>query len=95
MPTTTVRYYERIGLVKPTARSGSNYRTYGLDSLERLRFVRTAQSAGLSLDDVAILLRLSDDGEGMTRDARQELRLVRENSTGTIATARRASPFSR
>lgn len=60
VPTTTVRYYERIGLVKPNARTGANYRSYGPESLDRLRFIRTAQSAGLSLDDVASLLRLAD-----------------------------------
>ena len=63
VPTTTVRYYERAGLLKPEARTGSNYRSYTSASLERLRFIRTAQSAGLSLDDVANLIRLTDERE--------------------------------
>lgn len=61
VPTTTVRYYERAGLLKPEARSGSNYRHYTSKSLHRLRFIRTAQSAGLSLDDVSSLIRLTED----------------------------------
>jgi MerR family mercuric resistance operon transcriptional regulator len=59
VPTTTLRYYERAGLLKPEARTGSNYRAYTKASLDRLLFIRKAQSAGLSLDDVAALIQLS------------------------------------
>ena len=52
VPTSTVRYYERTGLLKPEARSGGNYRVYSRRSLERLQFIRSAQAVGLSLDDV-------------------------------------------
>jgi len=48
----TVRFYERAGLLKPVARSGANYRVYGAASLERLQFIRSAQAVGLSLDDI-------------------------------------------
>ena len=60
VPTTTVRYYERAGLLKPEARTGGNYRAYSEVGLNRLRFIRTAQAAGLSLDDIAELIRLTD-----------------------------------
>lgn len=63
VPTTTVRYYERTGLLKPEARTGGNYRAYSQAALVRLRFIRTAQSAGLSLDDVATLIGLKDERE--------------------------------
>jgi DNA-binding transcriptional MerR regulator len=44
VPTTTVRYYERRGLLQPALRLGSgSYRTYGEPELERLRFIRSAQ----------------------------------------------------
>lgn len=59
IPTTTVRYYERIGLVEPEDRSAGNYRLYGDESLHRLRFIRAAQAIGFTLDDVRALL-----GEG-------------------------------
>ena len=61
VPTTTVRYYERVGLLTPDARTGRNYRSYTAATLERLQFIRTAQSAGLSLDDVANVIRLADE----------------------------------
>ena len=57
VPTSTVRYYEREGLVRPSARSASNYRLYSEDDLERLRFIRAAQATGFSLADVTTLLR--------------------------------------
>jgi DNA-binding transcriptional MerR regulator len=56
VPTSTVRFYERAGLLKPDARTGGNYRAYGERSLERLRFIRSAQAIGLSLDDIAGML---------------------------------------
>ena len=36
VPTSTIRYYERIGLLQPSGRSGGNYRFYTDDSLTRL-----------------------------------------------------------
>ena len=44
VPTSTVRFYEREGLRKPSARSASNYRLYTKWDLERLRFIRAAQA---------------------------------------------------
>lgn len=58
VPTSTIRYYERRGLLKPNDRSYGNYRLYGDEAVERLRFIRAAQSTGFTLDDVATLLTL-------------------------------------
>jgi len=61
VPTSTVRYYERCGLLRPAARSGSgSYRLYGQRELERLQFIRAAQRSGFVLEDVASLLELRD-----------------------------------
>jgi MerR family mercuric resistance operon transcriptional regulator len=57
--TSTVRYYERAGLLRPTARSAANYRLYTPEDLQRLRFVRAAQATGFTLEDVTHLLRPS------------------------------------
>ncbi len=56
----TVRYYERRGLLRPEGRSSANYRVYGPNSVSRLRFIRAAQSSGLSLEDIATVLRFAD-----------------------------------
>jgi DNA-binding transcriptional MerR regulator len=60
VPTTTVRYYERAGLLPPEARSAGNYRSYSDRSLDRLRFIRAAQANGFTLDDVKRLLQFQD-----------------------------------
>jgi len=57
----TIRYYERIGLLPPPARTGGNYRAYTRHHLELLSFVRRGRDLGFSLDEVQELLRLSDD----------------------------------
>jgi len=56
VPTTTVRYYERIGLLAPDDRSQGNYRLYNQRSLRRLQFIRTAQAIGFTLQNVQLLL---------------------------------------
>jgi MerR family mercuric resistance operon transcriptional regulator len=63
VPTSTVRFYERRGLLKPDARTSSNYRTYSPGAAERLRFIRAAQANGFSLKDVRemLVLTYSDD----------------------------------
>lgn len=58
--TSTVRYYERRGLLHPKARSHSNYRVYGDAQLQRLLFVRSAQAVGFTLTDIETLLRFRD-----------------------------------
>ena len=74
VPVSTVRYYERRGLIRPAARSGSgNYRVYGEKELERLRFIRAAQATGFALDDVAVLLSLRD---GETAPCREVQTLI-------------------
>jgi DNA-binding transcriptional MerR regulator len=54
----TVRFYERRGLVTPTARTGGNYREYDYESLRRLRFIRRAQQLGFTLAEVGQILAL-------------------------------------
>jgi MerR family mercuric resistance operon transcriptional regulator len=60
-PTTTVRYYERIGLVEPENRSQGNYRMYSQESLGKLKFIRAAQAVGFTLNDVRALLGCGSD----------------------------------
>ena len=57
----TVRYYEKIGLLAPPARTSANYRAYGKEHLARLSFIRRARDLGFTLEAVRELLTLSDD----------------------------------
>ena len=53
----TVRYYQRRGLMKTPPRNGG-VRRYGVGDVRRLRFIRQAQAAGFSLDEIAELIAL-------------------------------------
>ena len=56
----TVRYYQRIGLLPLPGRDYGSIRRYLADDLKRIRFIKRAQKLGFSLDEVALLLGLSD-----------------------------------
>lgn len=56
----TIRFYQRKGLLPEPLRPAGGIRRYGAADVERLRFIRSAQSLGFSLDEVAELLTLED-----------------------------------
>lgn len=61
----TVRYYQRRGLLpdpRPQKTSVSGIRHYGPDEARRLRFIRQAQAAGFTLEEIGELLRLDSSG---------------------------------
>ena len=60
VPTSTVRYYERIGLVGAPSRTGSGYRAYDEESVTRLLFVTRARRLGLTCDQITTLLPVWD-----------------------------------
>ncbi|MEI9852304.1 MAG: MerR family DNA-binding protein [Sphingomonas sp.] len=74
----TVRYYQRRGLLGTPARSGGSgpgggIRRYGAQDARRLRFIRTAQAAGFTLDQIAELLALdSTDDRPRARELARE-----------------------
>jgi MerR family mercuric resistance operon transcriptional regulator len=66
----TIRYYQRRGLIDTPAREEGmgqrgGIRRYGADDVRKLRFIRSAQAAGFSLEEIAELLTLhvADDRE--------------------------------
>lgn len=67
----TVRYYQRRGLLALPERPaggglGGGVRRYGSEDVRRLRFIRAAQTAGFTLEQIAELLRL-DSSEDRAR----------------------------
>lgn len=63
IPAKTLRYYEEAGLLDPPARTASGYRDYDEDVFDRLTFIRSAQSVGLSLGEIRGVVALRDQGE--------------------------------
>ena len=59
----TVRYYQRRGLLPEPARPPGEVRRYGADDVKRLKFIRSAQAAGFTLNEIGELIALdqSDD----------------------------------
>jgi MerR family transcriptional regulator, redox-sensitive transcriptional activator SoxR len=55
VPATTLRYWEQIGLLPAQERAGGQ-RRYSLDAIRRIKFIRMASRAGLSLADIRTLL---------------------------------------
>lgn len=72
--TGTMSYYERLGLLPPPARTSSGYRAYGVQAVDRMRFIQGAQRLGLTLADVADLLEVRDTGVCPCEPAEQLLR---------------------
>lgn len=62
-PVETVRYYEREGLLPVPARSSGNYRLYGPQHVERLRFIRNCRSLDMTHDEIRTLLAFRDGPE--------------------------------
>jgi MerR family mercuric resistance operon transcriptional regulator len=54
----TVRYYQRRGLLPEPPRPPGEIRRYGTSDLKRLRFIRRAQAAGFTLEEIGELLAL-------------------------------------
>lgn len=58
--TSTLRYYEREGLLAPSDCSHAGYRLYDAAAVRQLRFIRAAQSVGFSLEDIRAMLALDE-----------------------------------
>jgi MerR family mercuric resistance operon transcriptional regulator len=71
----TVRFYQRRGLLETPGR-GEGIRRYGETDVRRLRFIRMAQRAGFTLEEIRELLAL---------DAGQDRRRAREMAQARIA----------
>lgn len=61
--TKAIRYYEQLGVLPKPERADNGYRVYAQSALERLTFVKDAQATGLSLDEIAAILGMREQGE--------------------------------
>ena len=86
----TVRYYQRRGLLSTPARSGG-IRRYDDADVRRLRFVRAAQAAGFSLDEIGELLALDAGGDRARAQALARSRIAALDVRIAELTAARAS----
>ncbi len=66
----TIRFYQRKGLLSEPLKPHGSVRRYGARDVARLQFIKSAQSLGFTLDEIAVLLEL--DG-GMHCDQAREV----------------------
>ena len=66
----SIRYYERIGLL-PAAARASGRRVYGPDTVRTLAVIETGQRAGLTLDEIRDLLSASDGDQAAIERLRE------------------------
>lgn len=65
-----IRYYESVGLIRPAARTDSNYRDFSERDVNDLRFIRRARGLGFSVEEITRLLSLWRDGERPSREVK-------------------------
>jgi DNA-binding transcriptional MerR regulator len=66
----TIRYYEKLGLLPPAARTPSGYRMYPDAAVGRIGLVRNAVRFGFSLKELASFLRAREQGGAPCRHVR-------------------------
>lgn len=106
LPTRTVRYYERAGILPEPDRAANGYRIYNGDTLTRLKFIRTSQAAGLTLAEIRSIIDIRDAGQrpcthveellaaklADVRERRQQLAAMEAELEALIDRSRRLDP---
>ena len=69
-----LRFYERSGILGKPARTASGYRLYDADVLDRLAFIKKAQTLGFSLDEIRRIIAESKTGECPCEEVREIVR---------------------
>ncbi len=70
--TSLLRYYEKEGLLAPSSRSAAGYRLYAPAAERILRFIRSAQRYGFSLNDIRLILGRGGDDDTNLRDLAEQ-----------------------
>ncbi len=69
-----LRFYERSGILVKPARTASGYCLYDADVLDRLAFIKKAQTLGFSLDEIRRVISESKTGECPCEEVREIVR---------------------
>jgi len=71
----TVRFYERAGLLSPARRAVNGYRIFDESALEELAFIQRAKAIGMSLEDIAGLVAVWPSGSCQSLQAQMRVHL--------------------
>lgn len=64
----TIRYYERVGLLKNPPRTNAGYRMYTEESVNRIKFIKRIQELGFTLVEISKLLGVVDKDDERCSD---------------------------
>jgi MerR family mercuric resistance operon transcriptional regulator len=67
----TIRYYEKIKMLRPPPRTEGGRRVYGPTETRLLAFIRRGRELGFGLDDIRALLALGAPGKASCADVRE------------------------
>ena len=74
IPAHVVRYYARIGLLKPNRHPENGYKLFKRDDVHRIRFIRQAKDLGFKLNEIEELLDEAYQGRSVCSDVRNILK---------------------
>jgi MerR family copper efflux transcriptional regulator len=74
----TIRYYEKIGLIKPPARGINGYRDYNKDHIAEVLFIKQGQEIGFSLKDIKMGLESLREKGRLCGEYKSELKMQRQ-----------------
>jgi DNA-binding transcriptional MerR regulator len=77
----TLLYYDRIGLLKPSGRSEARYRLYSSEDMNRLATICSLRQAGLAIEDIRRVLSMGEGENGVVlarrmREIGEEIRAL-------------------
>lgn len=75
----TIRYYENLGLLKPSEREGKGFRYYTEAELAKLHKIDTLQSLGLTLEEIGSIIDLFFEEPTMLRGKRKLLEILQSH----------------
>ena len=82
----TLRYYDRIGLLKPVhVDDMTGYRYYSREQLEKMLLIQRLKRYGFSLEEVRDILRCTEQGALLSQMLQQKEKLVREKKDMELA----------
>ncbi|CAM2953544.1 MerR family transcriptional regulator [Vibrio rarus] len=81
----TLRYYEKIGLLKNVQRNSSGHRVYSSQDLRWVGFIKRLKETAMPLDEILQYAKLRDRGEDSVVERQALLERHRENLKQHIA----------
>ncbi|MDH3673361.1 MAG: MerR family transcriptional regulator [Gammaproteobacteria bacterium] len=73
VPAHVVRYYSRIGLLKPNRNPDNGYKLFRKNDLHRLRFIQQAKNLGFTLTEINRLIEDAEQGQSICPSVRHIL----------------------